>query len=1534
MTNETRQRIKAYQEALPGMKGRVAAAALGLVIAASLLVTGSYAWLTLSAAPEVQGLATTVTGNGSLEIALATSNTPPAPSGRGDSTAAGKDVTEANPLWGNLINLSDPSYGLSNMTLRPAALNGTTGLLTNPLYGVEYGDDGRVIQTTTKDDFAYCYYQPGDLTTESAFLVDEDDSHWGVRAISTVTYTNLTGNLQMQQLVEGASRALNSARINYANMTQTDSLYISALEGLLKVYVQDQVDGILGDGEAADTEVTRYMADMSALVNYLVDDVYDQALISYMNVANLYQLVDGDQGVNGGVFYTDPSALVTDARAGKWYSKIPLLKSFANDYYNFINSYQKTINDLAAQAAAGQPVYWSDVSSTVWFMVNTSTVEINGMTIGELGSDIGKALEMLGGDDNVATINDSALYRLEKCIGQKMSPKVSIGVKVLFTVTIEATVVTSAQAPWDLETELDKAIEAQGQGYEATDPVAEDTYALSLDFWVRSNAGASVGATSTVTEQVEDDGSEVTTTTYPVESFLTLEGKVITTTEQVEVMVTGADGKPYPAYTYTFSVNGQEGSVEGYLKEGTYYVGDKTLEDYLDSSSVSESQVTKTPKMETITTVTGYEGVNRVWSEEQMAWVEAEEGSISTTQGGGSCYVFYASNEADQKRFLELLSAMKVVFVDGNGNQIGLAVMDVDNTFASNGRFTVPLKLDPTTSTYLGQDLDGNDIYGLMPLDKDAATRITALIYLDGNMLDNSMVLASGDIQGSLNIQFGNALANLVETTTAKVDGTTTTSEKYVLSDEESLAIRDEDVMNDHIAISANVDKAEFEYQFDEPAVTNLTVTVDGVEPSTVEARFVRAISTTQGVLQPSIPLRESGNNWTAEVTLKTPGVYKLRAVWVDGVEYPLAQEIVVTVNGSSVNSVFCAAIPTGNSASIMTADTSFTTSVTLVFTTSEQVLTSVRGIFLDEKGQQVTATLKADATTGNWVGNITFPSSGTYTMKYVEVNGEQYEVRSDLQPTLNLLLGLKMNARITADEATLEALKKVNPSATPVRFTLSTVDFPDGVPLMIEADILDNRGQPIEGLDDANVYYYRVGSSNEKLDAELTWDAQAGKYTGDFLVTKAGSYAFTQLTVGDNTITAGTGATTVQAMPPDDAEYVYHDTKTEQIVLDGSNAQTILGIAYSEAATKVEVTMVKDGVEYVVESTQSAEDTTDSTITRWAFQIPAPGGSQDGNWTVKSLTLYGVYYDGVLYEGEESGDGVTVDLTRENITTRVVDKFYVTLAVSGNTTFNGQFMDAHTVSGSTITIQDFEGQAIEGITDVKFTHKLDTTTVSQFGYTAGAGVLGNTMVEGTITPTTDTQYAVGDMTFRTAGNYIADLSFTWNGRSYNQSNTNVVYRWLRNGENQAGTLQYQVNWSAPTVTIIGVQPGVDTGIPTKNNGTQYNSYSAYSATVYATYKKGGICSSDKYTASQLWFRLANAGIADSGTWAESYTTMQAPNFRGNGESDWVDIGTVYNGEESFTPAKTVSISTIRLTYNGNAYTVRLSNTLTINNPM
>lgn len=1576
MTNETRERIKQYKDALPVMKSKVAAAACMLVVALTVTVTATYAWVTLSAAPEVVGVDTSVTSNGSLEIALANgTGSAPTMSAVGNSTGAGTAVTAANVTWGNLVNLSDPAYGLTNITLRPAALNGTSGLLTNPLYGVGYGEDGRVSSMVTDDDFAYVYFDKD----SGKFLVDMDDSHLGVRAISTVKYENLEGDNTLAELLRYANQNYRLAGDNYKNMTdetkEPGKTYISSLEGLMEVYAQNQIDG----NPLNQLVVTEYVANLYNMMTYFKDSVMTPAGESYVQMSNMLELMKGSGSADAG--YT-VETLVDASKNGRLpdYIKnnIPSLAQFSIDYISLQNHLKtgakSDFSDLtdaqrknslaywAYIANNGGTVYWSDINAIINWVCDINSATLDGYNMSGIKSH---AMDILKISNHKVVINDGAIYRAEKRIGIKMSPTISVTVDATKISALAGTktlnAVLTTRFPEGETSEMSTDIEAIKKlntgSFKGDTATAEDTYAMAIDLWVRTNAGSDgQETTETIEEELEDGSIRTTTITKsPEKSYLTLEGAVVMGQQEMQATMKDANGEEQPVYTAKATVDGQDVTMDVFERYGSYYFLDeenqeRELQAYLMEQYGSVPEITYTKKMLQQDVVIGYEGANRVWNEEQMAGFVGN--GTSTTQGGGSCYVFYADTPADQSRFLELLGSMKVVFINAQGKQIGAATMDTKNYFAETGKVTVPLVLDKNQAINLGTDIDGNTIYGLTPLTKNAATRVTALIYLDGTKLTNEMVLASGDIQGTLNIQFGSSTA-LMTSTTVEEGGNKNTSIEYQPG-KDSVAVEDEDVMNQFVEISAKVSESSFEYVPESPAQTTLSVTVDGIEANSVSARFMRAISSTQGSLQESITLSGSGSEWSAVCTFDRPGNYVLRTVWVNGQEYSLDTPVKVTVTGSSVTSVTCEAITDGsNRATVMTANSSFNTNMTLGFSSSSAVPSSVKGIFMDEEGRQVNVPFYLKD--GVWSGTARFTSSGTFTMNYVEIDGDTYELNQSLQPTLEILLGLKVRTWVTVSDEMLAKLQTVLPTALATNFVLDKSKTGD-VTLQVSAEIYDNTGNEISGLSNVKLYYGRAGSSvsSTGLDANLVWDINSGRYKGDFNVTKAGTYRFSKVTVGVNTVERYTMAPSIQAMPPEDASYFNNYTETYQYAPQLNAAMTI-GIAYSNAASKVEATITNDMVSTTVEGVMGmeAEDQGDKTVILWSFKVPSVNNSQEGEWRLKDITMYGVYFNGRYYD--EEGDGVRIDLTTEDIHTKVVNFLYVTL-YGDNQEFTNYFMEENLVNNLRVSINDYEGEPVNGaaISNLKVVYYLDAASVSMdtYGYTATGLDTINVTGVGALETGSSTEYIISDMAFQTAGCYKnCKVSFDVGGSSFTAGGDGTILNYKVNDKLSDSCPQYKVYWYAPAVSITGTNPsGATKSNPTggssfninvdSRGGTNLtetsvrNYYEDYYANVYAKVNTlFGMTTG--YTLPKVTMKLSDAGSKISSTnkavFSYSFYDGQYSNtveFQGNNQTGSMEVGALEGSSRRLLGR--VTHDTIDMTYGDVTYTVKLKNTIEI----
>lgn len=177
-------------------------AALSLFLICLLVMAyTSYAWLTISRAPEVTSIETNVGANGSLEIALLSEETYIDPSGIltsvGDSVLA-QDPVVSNLSWGNVIDLTAEKYGLHFVSLRPTRLNVSGGedfatVGDNMLMTADFGADGRIRFVRAETVSA--------AFEEDEFIYHSDEQNYGVRAIGTVS------GMTSQQVALATARA-------------------------------------------------------------------------------------------------------------------------------------------------------------------------------------------------------------------------------------------------------------------------------------------------------------------------------------------------------------------------------------------------------------------------------------------------------------------------------------------------------------------------------------------------------------------------------------------------------------------------------------------------------------------------------------------------------------------------------------------------------------------------------------------------------------------------------------------------------------------------------------------------------------------------------------------------------------------------------------------------------------------------------------------------------------------------------------------------------------------------------------------------------------------------------------------------------------------------------------------------------------------------------------------------------------------------------------------------------------------------------
>lgn len=156
-------------------------------------------------------------------------------------------------------------------------------------------------------------------------------------------------------------------------------------------------------------------------------------------------------------------------------------------------------------------------------------------------------------------------------------------------------------------------------------------------------------------------------------------------------------------------------------------------------------------------------GVPRVSTGEQE---EDEEGEASGSVQGGGSYMEFSSTDADftLEQQLALMNAIRVGFVDDQGKILAIAKLNVTSKEVSGDMVKAPLYLydyqfvtDETSGGLMlemgERKLTDNQI---TPLEQNVAKAVTAVVWLDGDIVDNTMVSAktSASLTGVLNLQF------------------------------------------------------------------------------------------------------------------------------------------------------------------------------------------------------------------------------------------------------------------------------------------------------------------------------------------------------------------------------------------------------------------------------------------------------------------------------------------------------------------------------------------------------------------------------------------------------------------------------------------------------------------------------------------------------------------------------------------------------------------------------------------------------------
>lgn len=1383
MTGETKKRIEDYRAAIPEMKEKVVVAVFSLLIAAAVTITATYAWITISRAPEVSGIATTMASNGNLEIALSNDmGTEPNEFDVDERISKANDINSTNLQWGNLINLGDASfYGISNLALRPATLN-EESLLNNPLKGAAYGSDGRVTELDSRYTFAKW------SKNDKLFKADKT---YGVRAIASYTMKETeTSNAEFEKKYNEVMTAFSEVSAYY----QSEDGFMGTVSGLgtvMSTYLQAKLnDHGVGTGQ------TLYL-DKPGLQDIL--DAY-QALFHTMELhmealvklANLQQYMFANPK---GISYDAITAQDLLNNPGKYDSsrdgagnpKEPiesimlngLIKRVTKQNSNgaqytvdqgFIADYKQSQADIAKikqliSASETRSIEAKEIDTIVSNLSAPSDAKIDDKPVSEwmemvkdkesILANATTILTLRKGDHTVQlcdgilkrleqyAVNDTARLKKSKKDFQNAARIVAHAEAAGITADIDMTGHIYTDATGLKTSSSDASVDISS--FQGGERVAQDTYGMAMDFWVRTNAE---------------------------ETYLTLEGALATDQSTGEIL--------------------------------------------------------------------RYDGVNRVWGSTGNTNLTTD----STTQGGGSCYIYYADTPDDVARSLDLLTQMKVAFVDESGTLLAQASMATQEGqyYAQNGRITVPLVIEAgsgigLTYTYTNDKQEEEEAAAIQELTMDNPQRITAIIYLDGKGLDNTMVLSSAEIQGQLNIQFGSSV-NL-----------NTSGDKTL-----ETAVR---------KVTASLTPSSFDYAANrENMVTHVSVTVDGATPTQVKAFFVRALNSTQGSREDTFTFEKkytTGDTmiteWTGSYKFTAPGTYYLRYVQLDGVDYALSEPLKVTISGIDVKSVIWD--HSKNEHTVYSNESSYKQWIQVEIGAGDGVepekVTAVFRRTVDNIPVRVATTQNVE---GNWVGTAGFSASGEYVLSEIEVDGFPYQVSASHQKTLELHLGLK--ATIENQSGALSE-KYDHEKGSYVR--------------QLYFSITDDTNKELTGLSDVKLAY-SDGTLQGLHEVDGKWDN--GYYKSEITLTKPGKYSFRYITIGSSRLTRATSAPVYTLYSPEPP--IYDNTSADSFaVKDGiqfvpNKLDAYLGVIRIKNSAGANLSAVLYNSEtkeyYVVEEIQNATNggkVNNKGQDEWDINLPyytvGTGDNAtkeiDGIWSLVCIKLWSCFVNDTAYTAEnpliwlgtseaavEYGElndlAAAENIDFSKLDTTVSNHVNVTMSSAKETLGdeNTVFMTKHQVSelGISVRLTDAAGRTIpasKGDT-MTLTLKYDPTTAAGCGYTVSSGYQSswNGIVDlqqnsdGSWTPTADS----AARTLQYVGKYAVTL--TINKVAYTSEKTSSIpaaYTVISAGPTMDNLDTAKITVSQPT-SIFGMhgtkvsgaflasyQPSVTVNLPLKD---------------------------------------------------------------------------------------------------------------------
>lgn len=515
------------------LRNKLMAAVAMLLVSSIMMVSTTYAWFTLSTAPEVQGITTTVGTNGNLEIALSPLS--------GETGTIGTNVGDSlnnwltkNTTWGNLLDLSHAEYELDKVVLQPSQMAfgtndaGHTAVDGAGLAFPVYGSDGRISRLNKASTIGV--KQNADPATNRTLTegFQVSGTGFGVRAVGTSS-----GQTENERVYASGLSALRNG-INQAAGVASSAMNDNG-QALANMMVEHAMVGRFGGTENFEP----YKGNLEALVTSLEKSVdnMDAALKGFLTAFVATQKTGNELSTAVAAIEsaTDISALIGT------YGGSNAELSAALDARDAID---EKVESAKSALSAITVWNWSGVAGVVNQLMNVDKVTINDLTYaqitasGEGENGIGTLVQSIMGNGSTATIKlneGSGIYydihkmaskiyastKMEVDAGKVMSGMGVIPVNTIIETSYSGTTILGAAQTFI--NAQDPATETEGS---ATSVSKLDVYyGYILDFVFRTNAADSDLLLQTeAANRVYTDGGEATMGAGSTISFQVPEG--------------------------------------------------------------------------------------------------------------------------------------------------------------------------------------------------------------------------------------------------------------------------------------------------------------------------------------------------------------------------------------------------------------------------------------------------------------------------------------------------------------------------------------------------------------------------------------------------------------------------------------------------------------------------------------------------------------------------------------------------------------------------------------------------------------------------------------------------------------------------------------------------------------------------------------------------------------------------------------------------------------------------------------------------